>query len=167
MRRRAAAAMAPATVVIALLATLGRPTPLLLWNASASSPTGLYRVAPAPRVARGDIVVAWPPASARGLAAARHYLPLGVPLVKPVAAIAGDQVCGRGAELLINGRAVAARRAADPSGRPLPWWTGCVRLGGGDVLLLSPNVPQAFDGRYFGITRRSEIVGKAKLLWRG
>ena len=165
MRRRAAAAMAPATVVIALLATLGRPTPLLLWNASASSPTGLYRVARAPRVARGDMVVAWPPASARALAAERHYLPLGVPLVKQVAAIAGDQVCGRGAELLINGLAVAARRAADPSGRPLPWWTGCVRLGGGDVLLLSPNVPQAFDGRYFGITRRSEIVGKAKLLW--
>jgi len=159
--------MAPATVVIALLATLGRPTPLLLWNASASSPTGLYRVAPAPRVARGDIVVAWPPASARGLAAARLYGEVAPAAVKPVAAIAGDQVCGRGAELLINGLAVAARRGADPSGRPLPWWTGCVRLGGGDVLLLSANVPQAFDGRYFGITRQSEIVGTVKLLWRG
>jgi conjugative transfer signal peptidase TraF len=153
-------------VVVALLATLPRRVPLLLWNASASSPPGLYRVGLPGRVGRGDMVVAWAPAPARKLAAERRYLPFEVPLVKPVAAIAGDRVCARGTHLFVNGRSVAARRAADPSGRLLPWWTGCVRLGRGDVLLLSRNVPAAYDGRYFGITRRSEIVGKARLLWR-
>ena len=35
----------------------------------------------------------------------------------------------------------------------------------GDLFLLSPAVIQAFDGRYFGVTRRAELIGGAKLLW--
>lgn len=155
-------------LVTALASTLlSPPRPLLLWNRSASSPVGLYRVGAADGADVGEMVVAWPPEDARMLAAERRYLPRNVPLVKRVAAAAGDRVCAAGEALFVNGRLEALRRAADPSGRPLPWWTGCERLEDGDLFLLTPGVPDAFDGRYFGITRQERVVGRARLIWRG
>ncbi|MGB8275918.1 MAG: S26 family signal peptidase, partial [Alphaproteobacteria bacterium] len=38
------------------LATLARPAPWLVWNASASAPIGLYRVLPGKPI-RGDLVL--------------------------------------------------------------------------------------------------------------
>lgn len=141
------------------------PRPFLLWNASPSSPVGLYALAFSDRIHVGDTVVAWAPAPARRLASARHYLPANVPLVKRVAAAAGDRVCAKRKTIYVNGRAAALRRVRDPSGRPLPWWSGCRVLRHGELFLLSPGAPEAFDGRYFGVTRSGEIVGKARLLW--
>ena len=111
------------------------------------------------------MVVAWPPPEARRLAASRGYLPLHVPLVKSVAALAGDRVCAAGARLSVDGRLAAVRRLRDARGRRLPWWSGCRTLGAGDLLLLTPANPDAFDGRYFGPTRRSQLVGRARLVW--
>ncbi|MBX3562649.1 MAG: S26 family signal peptidase [Sphingomonas sp.] len=167
-RWRTLAAAGAAAVLTAVGATLlWPPRPQLLWNASASSPIGLYRVRPADSVRPGEMVVAWPPDEARRLGAARHYLPSNVPLVKRVAAAAGDRVCAAGEAVFVNGRLETLRRAHDPSGRPMPWWTGCEDLGSGDLFLLTPGVPEAFDGRYFGVTRRELVVGRARLLWRG
>lgn len=165
-RRRTLAAAASAALATALLATLlWRPSPLLVWNASASSPIGLYHVGRAEDVRPGDMVIAWPPEDARELGARRHYLPRNVPLVKSVAAAAGDRVCAIGEAIFVNGTLFASRRAADPSGRPMPRWTGCEEVRGGDLFLLTPGVPEAFDGRYFGVTRSDLIVGRARLLW--
>jgi conjugative transfer signal peptidase TraF len=166
-RRRALAASASAIPIAALMATLlWTPRPLLLWNASASSPIGLYHVGSAEGVQTGDMVIAWPPEAARRLGAERHYLPYNVPLVKRVAAVAGDQVCAIGEAVFVNGRPATLRRASDPSGRPMPWWTGCEDVSQGDLFLLTPGIGQAFDGRYFGVTRKHQIVGRAWLLWR-
>jgi len=63
--------------------------------------------------------------------------------VKPVAAIAGDRVCALGRAILINDRLAAMRRRTDPSGRPMPWCTGCRLLGPGELFLLSGAVPEA------------------------
>ena len=151
---------------LAIASTVLRPArPLLLWNASSSSPLGLYGVTSAGSIKAGDTVIAWAPAPARRLAAERHYLPANVPLVKRVAAARGDRVCAKRRTIFVNGRPAALRRARDASGRQMPWWFGCGRLRPGELFLLSPNSPDAFDGRYFGITRSSEIVGKARLLW--
>jgi conjugative transfer signal peptidase TraF len=167
-RRRAFAAAGCIILVGALASTLlWPPRPLLLWNASTSSPVGLYRVGPAEGAEVGEMVVAWPPEHVRRLAAERRYLPLNVPLVKRVAAAVGDQVCAAGEALFVNGRLETLRRTADPSGRPLPWWTGCERIEGGDLFLLTPGVGDAFDGRYFGVTREERVVGRARLIWRG
>jgi type IV secretory pathway protease TraF len=57
------------------------------------------------------------------------------------------------------------RRATDGARRTLPWWEGCARLGEGDAFLLMARAKASFDGRYFGVTRRRDIVGKAHLLW--
>lgn len=166
-RRIIAAAAATAAATAAIGTVIWTPRPALIWNASASSPIGLYRIGEADAVRVGDLVVAWPPEEARELAAERHYLPRNVPLVKRVAAVAGDRVCAVGEAVFVNGRLETLRSERDPSGRPMPWWTGCEDLSGGDLFLLSHDVPQAFDGRYFGITRRSQIVGRARLIWRG
>lgn len=165
--RLVAAAAAAATVTAVASTLLWPPRPLLLWNASASSPVGLYRVEPADQVAVGDMIVAWPPKAARMLGSARRYLPGNVPLVKRVAAVAGDRVCAAGEAVFVNGRLEVLRRSADPAGRLLPWWTGCEDLEAGELLLLTKGMSDAFDGRYFGITRQAEIVGRGRLLWRG
>lgn len=142
------------------------PSPRLVWNASASAPIGLYAVAPGASVQAGDMVVARLPENWRAFAARRRYLPVNVPLVKQVAAVAGDQVCAVGADVRVNGRRIAERRSADGAGRPLPWWRGCIRLGQGQFFLLMPGRPASFDGRYFGSTEGAQLVGKATLLWR-
>lgn len=139
--------------------------PLLVWNASASAPIGLYRISAESHVQRGEMVVAWPPVAIRALAAQRHYLPLGVPLVKRVAAVAGDRVCALGATLFVDDTPVAVRLADDGARRPLPWWRGCGRLRRGAVLLLMTDRPDSFDGRYFGPVDETALLGRATPLW--
>lgn len=143
---------------------LWSPPTLLVWNASASAPVGLYRVKPGASVRRGDMVVAWTPKQARSLAALRHYLPANVPLVKRVAAAEGDRVCASGSTIAVNGRRAEVRLRSDAQGRPMPWWSGCRRLSAGEYFLLVDS-PRSFDGRYFGFTRESELLGRAVLLW--
>jgi len=162
LRRRAGLIAAG---IACLAATVARPpAPLVLWNASASAPVGLYAVTPGAPLARGDMAVAWPPLAVRDLAARRRYLPRGVPLVKRVAAVAGDRVCATGRVVTVNDRTAAIRRPADSAGRRLPGWQGCIRLDRGAVLLLMTEAPDSFDGRYFGITGEGDIVGRATQL---
>ena len=163
-RRLALAALIGFTAVPLAASTLWKAPVLLVWNASASAPMGLYRVHSGGPIRSGDMVVAWTPEAARALAARRHYLPANVPLVKRVAAIAGDRVCATGGVISINGYRVAARHKVDPAGRSMPRWTGCRRLSGGEYFLLMES-PLSFDGRYFGVTQRENLVGRAVLLW--
>jgi conjugative transfer signal peptidase TraF len=163
-----AAAAGAATLTTACLATLiWPPRPLLVWNASASSAIGLYRISASRHVRAGDMIAAWPPPGSRELAARRGYLALNVPLVKRAAAVEGDDVCAAGEAVFINGVLAATRKDRDPSGRPLPSWMGCFKLGKAEFLLLSNDAPNAFDGRYFGITRAAEVIGEARLVWPG
>ena len=141
------------------------PRPLLLWNASASAPIGLYFVSGRAPAARGEMAVAWPPGAARELAARRRYLPAKVPLVKRVAALKGDTVCALGQVVTVNGTIAANRRSVDRAGRPLPNWQGCVSLGRGMLFLLVGTQPDSFDGRYFGPTDVADVIGKATPLW--
>lgn len=140
------------------------PRPLLVWNASASAPVGLYALLPGVRVGKGDMVIARLPARYRTLAVRRRYLPPAVPLVKRVAAAGGERVCAHGGSIIVDGRLAARRRRTDGKGRALPWWEGCLRLGGEDLFLLMDN-PASFDGRYFGVVERSGVLGRAYPLW--
>lgn len=166
-QRRGRWAIGCAGLAAALAATLlAPPRPRFLWNASASAPVGFYAVGEAAPLARGDMVIARPPGEFRMFAARRHYLPANVPLVKRVAAAAGDEVCAAGARVTVNGRAVAVRLDRDGAGRPMPWWSGCSELGPGEYFLLMTDSPASFDGRYFGITEAGDVIGRARLLWR-
>ena len=174
-RRRAALARRRWRCRYGALAALGaavlgltmawRPAPVLVWNASASAPLGLYRVRPGAPIETGDMVVVWLPGPARALADRRRYLPANVPAVKRVAAAAGARVCARGTAVWVGGRRVATRLAADHRGRPLPWWHGCRTLDSGEIFLLMRDSPDSFDGRYFGPSPRADLIGRATLLW--
>lgn len=166
VRRRPRAVLALSLFGLGLigLATLARPAPRLVWNASASAPIGFYRVLSGNAV-RGDLVLVRTPESMRQLAAERGYLPLNVPLVKRVAAADGDIVCAADDAISVNGRVVAERLARDRLGRPLPAWTGCQTLEPDDVFLLMEDVTGSFDGRYFGPVRRAAIIGRLAPLW--
>ena len=165
-RRRIGRRMAAAGVGLGLvlLSAVLPPAPRLVWNASASAPQGLYTVTPGAWAEPGDMVIARVPLRYRELAAARRYLPMNVPLVKRVAAHAGDQVCASGRVIFVNARRVAERRATDRKGRPMPTWEGCTVLRGRQLFLLMDH-PTSFDGRYFGPTMAADVVGKARLLW--
>jgi conjugative transfer signal peptidase TraF len=162
LRRSAFVACISTIVLVRAVVT---PLPRLVWNVSASAPRGLYLVSPSMLPGIGDMVVARLPVVARRLAAERRYLPENVPLVKRVEAVAGDAVCASGKAITVNGRAVAERRSFDSLGRRMPFWLGCSRLHGRQLFLLTDD-PASFDGRYFGVTEGTDVIGKARLIWR-
>lgn len=142
-----------------------RPAPRLVWNASASVPIGLYSARPARTAKLGDLVAAHAPAPVALLMAERHYLPLRVPMLKHVAGVARQTVCRTGLTILIDGKRVAVAQTRDRIGRPLPSWSGCRTLRGGEVFLLNPASAGSFDGRYFGPVPTSGIVAVLDPLW--
>jgi conjugative transfer signal peptidase TraF len=137
--------------------------PVLLWNASSSVPIGLYRQTSGAPVA-GALAVILLPESFRILAETRGYLRKGALLVKPVAAAAGDTVCRHGPLVTVNGRIVARASTVDATGRPLPEWSGCFRLGASDIFVLSAD-PGSFDSRYMGPLDRTHVLGIAQPVW--
>jgi conjugative transfer signal peptidase TraF len=134
---------------------------MLVWNASASAPVGLYRVVPADELEFGALVIAKPPEALARFLAKRAYLPIGVPLLKHIAAHAGQTICRNGSLITVDGDPRALARDLDRKGRALPVWQGCRALGADEVFLLNPEVPDSLDGRYFGPLPASTIVGRA------
>ena len=163
-RRRVLAAMAMSTGAL-LAVAIAPPVPRLMWNGSASAALGLYRIEAADVLGRGDLVLVLPPSSARELAVARGYLPEGVPLVKRVAGVAGDEVCAAAGRLHVNGARVAEALAQDSVGRPLVAWDGCRLLERGELVVLMHDAPGSFDSRYFGPVRQADVIGRVVPLW--
>jgi conjugative transfer signal peptidase TraF len=153
-----------AAIGLLLATALTVDSRLLIWNATASVPRGLYaRASGLP--ATGDFALAWLPADIRALADTRRYLPLTVPALKPIAASAGDTVCASQDAISINGREVARRAVADHFGRALPTWEGCRTLAPRQVFLLSTHAADSFDGRYFGPSDTADVIEKVTPLW--
>ncbi|WP_066283326.1 S26 family signal peptidase [Blastomonas sp. CCH1-A6] len=157
----AATTFAGLSAVVAVVA----PPPLAVWNASASAPIGLYRIHSDRDPPTGALVAIAPPERLSRWLSARGYLPEGVPLLKHVAAKAGQRVCRIGALVSVDARRVAIARARDGQGRPLPVWQGCRTLQPGELLLLNPAHPDSLDGRYFGPLPVSAVIGRATPLW--
>jgi type IV secretory pathway protease TraF len=137
------------------LAVRALPSPALV-NESPSIPRGLYLRALDQRLRPGAVVAVAPPPEAR------RYLeglgmPPGTPLLKRVAAVAGDHVCRQGADLQWRGGAVRAL-SRDRRGIGLPAWSGCRRLAADELLVLG-DTPTSFDSRYFGPARRAAVEG--------
>jgi len=143
-------------------------------NATASMPQGIWQVeAPGALIGRGEIVsVCLPQSPALNEAAERGYIPAGAcpggrePLVKPVAAVAGDRVTVTA--LAVNGEPIAqsAPLDEDSAGRPLrPVPAGAYSVPAGEVWLLSGHDPRSFDSRYFGGVPVTNIQGVARPTW--
>lgn len=155
-----------ASVVAATLATLTVPVSrTAVWNMTASVPTGLYLIRGKQSIHVGERVAIQPPPKLRKLLAERGYLPVGVPLLKRVAAVSGQRVCRFAHGITIDGQLAGIARARDRRGRPLPEWSGCYRLAPGELFVMNTNAPDSFDGRYFGVLATHNIVGRATPIW--
>lgn len=152
-------------VILIGFSVLPKSRPNLIWNASASVPIGLYHVTSAAKLDLDDIVVVRPPTELADFLDRGHYLPRGVPLLKHVAALAGERVCRDGAHVVIDGTPVADALEHDRRGRPLPQWQGCVTLTDDQIFLLNADRPDSLDGRYFGPLDLSTVVGRATPIW--
>jgi len=142
-------AIAVAMLVVSLTSSSAR----LVWNFTPSIPTGLYSIED--RAWRRDDRVALKPSGhVQELLRTLGVLKEGRLLMKRVAAGEGDEVCRTGLQVTLNGEATVHAQ----QGQQLPFWSGCRVLKAGEVFLLG-ETDNSFDGRYFGITSATDIVG--------
>jgi conjugative transfer signal peptidase TraF len=161
MRRLSLLGTAISVLALTIASVISLPKKLV-YNASASAPIGFHWI-DQERVSRGDYVFVRLPKRVRKLVEERRYLPPDVPLIKRVVGIAGDKICRRGQDILINGITVAVAQRSDGLGRELPKWQGCHILMKDNVFLLQDH-PQSFDSRYFGPVDQRLIIGRATKL---
>lgn len=164
MRATIIAATLGGAVLLAAPVWIGH-RPQFVWNASASVPTGLYRVEPADRIGVADIAVVMPPEPLADFLAERGYLPKGVPLLKHVLALGGATVCRQGNTIIVRGMTFARALERDSRGRPLPVWQGCRIVASDEVFLMNWDAADSFDGRYFGPLPLTSVIGRAVPLW--
>ncbi|RSC37137.1 S26 family signal peptidase [Agrobacterium sp. FDAARGOS_525] len=160
------------TLAVALLAVTGiaatsvADMPLrLLWNVTASAPVGFYTIEPPDRLAVPELVAVMPPEPLAGFIVERGYVGRGVPLLKRVVGLPGQQVCRIGRDILIDGTAIGSALARDRLGRELPVWQGCRVIADGQLFLMNWDVPNSLDGRYFGPIPASAVIGRVLPLW--
>ena len=139
--------------------------PWLIWNASASVPIGLYAIHAVGALRVGVLVAIKPPEPLASFLADRRYLPRGVPLMKHVAALAGQSVCRNGLTVSVDSVTVGEARERDSRSRPLPSWQGCRVIAVDEVFLMNARSADSLDGRYFGPLPAASIVGRATPLW--
>jgi conjugative transfer signal peptidase TraF len=146
--------------LILIATTTVRPTrPILIWNASASVPVGLYLIVPKP-LRIGDFVLVRPPEAMQVLATKRKYIGPDTPLLKRVAAMNGELVCRHQNIVSIDRRFIVIALTLDRRERVLPVWSGCYHLRKGQVFVLGTHL-ESFDSRYFGPLCADQIVGPA------
>lgn len=155
----------PVGVVLVGASTVPHWRPDLIWNASASTPIGLYRVTSSRSLGVGDLVVVRPPPALAEVLDHGGYLPRGVPLLKHIGALSGQGVCRLNEQIVIDGTHVADALARDRRGRLLPRWRGCLTLADDQVFLLNPDRPDSLDGRYFGPLSLYTVIGRATPIW--
>jgi len=140
-------------------------------NFTASMPLGIYRidhVAPS-AIQRGMLVAVCAPVGAAEQGRRRGYLATGTcsgdsePLLKTVAAIAGDTVTIASDGVSVNGHLLHSSKplAADSSGRPIAsWLRGHYRISNGSIWLYADN-ERSWDSRYWGPAPIRNVVGAA------
>ena len=140
-------------------------------NTSPSMPRGLWQVSRAAEAGRGDaVVVCAPPGPASRIGRERGYVGPGAcpggtePLLKVVAAVAGDVVAVEPRGLAVNGAVLAATTplAHDAAGRALPSWPpGIYAVQPGTAWVTTP-AADSWDSRYWGPVRLADVLGMAR-----
>jgi len=99
-----------AAMGVAATAVIDMPTKLI-WNASASTPIGLYAVQPIERLEVTDLVAVEAPEPLASFLAERGYLVPGTPLMKRVVGLPGQNVCRIGGTITVDGIEMGAARS--------------------------------------------------------
>jgi conjugative transfer signal peptidase TraF len=141
--------------------------PSILINETRSEPLGLYRVVAHPQgdYRRGMYVLFPVPDSVQSLVYGRHWIRAGVPLLKELWGLAGDEVCVLADRLQVNGQYVGPVFERDRTGQALPKIRGCFEVQSGSFFAASNHLPNSFDGRYFGALPLSQLLGEARPVW--
>jgi conjugative transfer signal peptidase TraF len=140
-------------------------------NASRSMPRGLWLEWKAPGIPYhvGDVVVVCPPLEGWQ----RNYVSAGncpthlEPMLKPIAAVEGDQVTVSPDGVSVNGTLISDSFPLnlDGSGRLMqPYPKGAYTVQPGQVWFVVP-LWYSFDSRYFGPVSTADIQGRAKPVW--
>src|SRR6266436_2618327 len=152
-----------------VLAIAGRSSvsipPKLIWNASASAPTGLYTVRTAADLGVTDLVAVDAAEPLASFLSQREYLPRRVPLLTRIAALPGQTVCRNGSSVTVDTIAMGMALTRDRRGRELPVWQGCRTLRASEIFLMNWDIRDSLDGRYFGPIPKNSIIGRALPLW--
>ena len=154
LKQRLLVAGGIAGAILATASVAPGGAPLLPVNESPSVPVGLYAREGEGLLKLGSLVTIAPPSSVRGYLASLGF-PRELPLLKRVAATAGEHVCAEPGWLQTP-RARVEVRSLDRSGHPLPAWHGCRSLAADELLLLGDSA-ESFDGRYFGPVKLSSV----------
>jgi len=163
--------VAPAIAVINFVLVLGF-TGIRLNIASNSLPPGLYRIV---QPGKGSDLLICPTGIAETVSIEREYRVKSfgcgdgyAPLLKPIAARAGDTITLSQAGVTVNGKLLqnSKQYPKDGIGRPMPMVPfGTYAVLPGTVWVISSYNRFSFDSRYFGPVRLDEKVKYAKLLW--
>lgn len=147
-----------AALAAAALVLSGARQDVVLFNHSPSVPVGLYMRVSGDDLTQGMFVTVRARDVAPAEAAAHAYDGEDDRFIKRLAAVAGQQVCGDGRTLSVDGVDVATVQtgAGAPQG-----WVGCRTLTSSEILLLGDST-DSFDGRYWGPIRSDLIEG----VWR-
>ena len=154
-----------AAIVALSAAMIVEFAPRMVWNASPSAPQGPYLIAEKTPVV-GDYALIEPSNIAKALITERHYLPSDIPLIKRIAALPGAEICRDEARIFVEYLYVADALEVDSLGRLMPRWSGCITLQADEVFLLNDH-ERSLDGRYFGATKKSQIIGVARPVFVG
>ncbi|MEL6313287.1 MAG: S26 family signal peptidase [Pseudomonadota bacterium] len=145
-----------------VLASFYNPQDRLIWNRTASAPTGLYWLNDDPFTLGRWVVVSARSDDAQW-AQSQGFVGENWPLLKQIAAVSGDEICRVDGVITVNGNIVGKAKNIDSRGRSLPVWSGCQTLSEAEVFLM--NLDQdSLDGRYFGATDLSDLDGVAALI---
>ena len=136
MTRRAGMIGIAVGLTMMSLSSAIRSEPRLVYNPSESAPRGWYLIRSIADLRIGDYVIVRLPYDIAAFAAKRGYLPLGVPVLKRVAATEGHQVCLRDGRIVIDGLSVANTRPYDGKHRALIAWSHWRQLLAGELFLL-------------------------------
>ena len=165
MTRRVCVLLIGLSVVSLMMPALLQSHRMLLWNASASVPVGLYLLEVTDTRYVSELVAVLPPDPLASYLEAGNYLPRGVPMLKHVLAIAGQTVCRDGPVITVDKVAVGVARERDRRGQPLPIWHGCRVIARDSLFLMNSQSADSLDGRYFGPLPLSAVIGRAHPVW--
>lgn len=150
----------PIGLLISLL-VLGLGLHRVRVNLTPSLPPGLYHLHPVTDwLSRGSLVIIPVPASIRS------FHSRWLPLLKPVAGLAGDVLCRRQDHLVRQGEDFGPIYTT-PHGQPVPVALqegDCLTVPPGQVFLASPK-DRSLDSRYFGLVAIADLTALATPVW--
>lgn len=166
-------AVAAVLVVSAAFAGLWASGYAVAVNTTASMPRGVYLVGPLDQVKRAEVVgVCIPNQDQANVYRDRGYLPASsrcgaglAPVIKPVAAIPGDEVRIDDKGTWVNGQLLANSRLfdTDSQGRPIQHlplgWKKTMENG--EYFMLANHIERSLDSRYYGTVRRADLQSRA------